>query len=154
METGRRIPSFYFWIETSWRFPPVITGRTLGKSAAGAYPPDKELFGQLGGPNAVIAGGEVLLRGGGAVTVLFGVVSRIAVWGDGRSEDAFLKCRHGKMGWKVSDWPLPAECTILHCTASCIKEKERENNFSLLVLGTVLPKLPRAQVSPIQKDRT
>ena len=71
-----------------------------GIAADGPHPPHEELFGQLGRPDAVVVGREVFLRGGGAVTVLFGIVTRIAGRGDGCREDAFLKGRHRKKGLK------------------------------------------------------
>ena len=66
----------------------------------GAHPPDEKPVGQFGRPDTIVAGFEVLFRSGGAVTVLFGIVARIAGWGDGCREDAFLKGRHRKKGLK------------------------------------------------------
>ena len=68
----------------------------------GAHPPDEKPVGQFGRPDTVVAGFEVLLRGGGAVTVEFGVGVRGARRAAGRSEDTFLKGRHGKKGLKDS----------------------------------------------------
>ena len=73
-----------------------------GFEPATTRPPDEKPVGQFGRPDTVVAGFEVLLRGGGAVTVEFGVGVRGARRAAGRSEDTFLKGRHGKKGLKDS----------------------------------------------------